>query len=108
MNEEVTFRERIEMHIKDMWGSNKASVSIHSEVITFLNGLKRCELITMDEYEQFMSYNDLQRGIFHDECIISKIVGYTTIHDLYNMYNLLDTDTGRGNFLLKVLSLIKK
>ena len=41
-------------------------------------------------------------------CIISKIVGYTTIHDLYKAYNLLDTETGRNNFLSKVLSLIKK
>ena len=99
---------RIEKHIKDMWSKDDSSKSIYSEVNDFIITLRDNEVITSYEYEQFIIYNDLQKGFRNDESIISKINKNSTLEELHNMYNQIETGSGKTDFLNNVLSKIKQ
>ena len=98
---------RIEKHIKDMWSKDDSSKSIYSEVNEFLITLRDNEVITSHEYEQFITYNDLQKGFRADKSIISKINKNSTLEELHNMYNHIETVEARTELLSKVLAIIK-
>ena len=62
MYDERTLKERIETHIKKKWSTDKSIQSIYSEVNNFLITLRDSKFISNDEYDQFVEYNDLQKG----------------------------------------------
>ena len=109
MYDERTLEERIETYIKDMWSKDKSIQSIYSEVNKFLITLRDSKFISSNEYDQFVAYNDLQKGVFSDERIISKINKNSTLENLHDMYNKqIETGTGQAEFLSNVLLIIKK
>ena len=99
---------RIEKHIKDMWSTDKPSESIYSDVIDFLITLRDKNFISSYEYDQFVTYNDLQKGFRSDESIIEKINKNSTLEELHDMYNKIETESGKTDFLSNVLSKIKQ
>ena len=99
---------RLETHIKDMWSADKSSKSIYSEVNDFLITLRDNEVITSYEYEQLITYNDLQKGFLSDNNIIAKINKNSTLEEIHDMYNQIETESGKTDLLSKVLSITKQ
>ena len=108
MYDKRTLEERIETHIKEMWSTDKSSKSIYSEVNNFLITLRDNNFISSNEYDQFVAYNDLQKGFSSDEIIIAKINKNSTLEELHDMYNQIETGSGKTDFLSRVLSIIKQ
>ena len=98
---------RLEIHIKDMWSTDKSSVSIYGNVNDLLISLKNTEVITSYEYEKLVEYNKLQKDIISDLRIIEKIKNNTKMEELCSMYNHIETETGRNHFFNKVGEIIK-
>ena len=99
---------RLETYIKDMWSKDKSSKSIYREVNDFLITLRDNEVITSYEYEQAVTYNDLQKGFLSDNNIIAKINKNSTLEELHDMYNQIETESGKTDFITNVLSKIRQ
>ena len=109
MYDERTLEERIETHIKDKWSKDNSIKSIYNEVNDFLITLRDSKFISSNEYDQFVAYNDLQKGVFSDERIIANINKNSTLEKLHDMYNnKIETGKGQVELLSKVLSIIKR
>lgn len=107
MYDNRTIEKRIETHIKDMWSTDKSSKTIYSEVNDFLITLRDSKFISSNEYNQFVAYNDLQKRFSSDQSIIAKINKNSTLKELHDMYNQIETESVKTDLLSKVLSIIK-
>ena len=71
--------------------------------------MRDSKFISTNEYDQFVAYNDLQKGVFSDESIIEKINKNSTLKELHDMYNKqIETGKGQAEFLSRVLLIIKR
>lgn len=96
-------KEQIEKYIKDTWNTDKTISLINSEVYAFLNNLRDSNFITIREYDSFIKYN----ALFNDKKTMEKVSENSTLKELHNIYNHIETIECRTELLSKVMSIIK-
>ena len=95
--------ETIIERIKYIWSTEKTISLINSEVYAFLNNLRNSDSITIREYDSFIKYNNL----LNDKKTMENISENSTLKELHNMYNHIETVEGRTELLSKVMAIIK-
>ena len=92
-----------ENYIKYTWSTDKTISLINSEVYAFLNNLRDNNSITIHEYDSFIKYN----ALLNDNKKMENVSENSTLKELHNIYNHLETREARTELLSKVMAIIK-